>query len=109
MDLFLILIIVAIVLAVIVKVAFWLFVGWFAVRAVSDYAQQMDSEMAQFQRQLQQAGAAGGSPQAISDLMGRWSQMNQLYGSMNSQDQFRYSETMASMKADAASVGLFLD
>ena len=57
MDLFLILIIVAIVLAVIVKVAFWLFVGWFAVRAVNDYAQQMDSEMAQFQHQLQQAGA----------------------------------------------------
>lgn len=110
MDFFWILIIAAVALAVLAKIAFWVFVGWFAVRAVNDYAQQMDRGLVVFQQQLQQAGVAGAnSPQAISDVMAQWGQMNQLYGSMGSQDQHRYSETMASMKADAASVGLFLD
>ena len=55
----------------------------------------------------------GTRTQAFADinplLLGQWGQMQQTYGSMNASDQMQYSESMVSMKADAASMGCFLD
>jgi hypothetical protein len=119
MDFFTLMFIV-VVLSVIGGILWWVFVIWLGVKAFKAISQQMDSDLAQLNRLIQQAAAqqasTGGQPgagrQNVSPALAQQIalRMSEAQRQLNQMDSLRrqsYETRMAGMQSEAASLGVF--